>query len=174
MAIPAGAIAKDSVHRQGRKLLVSRIIPDSDAAVALPPLCIKCGAPATSRLSKSFHWHAPWVYVFLLLGVLPYAFLALLLRTRIDMRIPLCVGHRRRRRNLILAGWLLAVVGIAVPIALGLAGIDPVLSVALAFLAVLTAIVLGFVVSRPLVPTFIDREGAAFTGAGEGFLSKLP
>src|SRR5262245_13935624 len=108
-----------SVYRTGDRLVVSRLVDGANEGATLPPFCVKCGAPSASTLSKSFYWHQPWLYVFIFFGAVPYALLAMILRKRIDLKIPLCADHRRRRRNFILAAWLVALGGIAFPFVLG-------------------------------------------------------
>lgn len=173
MTFPSSPPRTSTVFRAGNAFTVSRRVVGANEAAALPAACVKCGAASTGTLSKTFYWHKPWVYVFLLLGVLPYAFLALILRQRIDLQIPLCADHRRRRRNLIIAAWLVAVAGIAVPVVFGPESSDSALPIVVAFLAILAAIVVGFVIARPLVPAEVDGGGATFKGAGEGFLRLL-
>jgi hypothetical protein len=56
-APPALAITRD-----GEKL----IIPAGMAfpTALLPPVCVKCGAPADGKpVEKTFYWHPPWLYV---------------------------------------------------------------------------------------------------------------
>lgn len=38
---------------------------------ALPPVCMACGAPASRRISKTFHWMPDWVGFLFLAGILP-------------------------------------------------------------------------------------------------------
>jgi hypothetical protein len=70
-------------------------------AGALPPVCLVCGRPATSYISKSFSWRPPSAIVlsFLIMCVcLPVA-LALYIFSRSQMKrmtvhVPLCDRHR--------------------------------------------------------------------------------
>jgi hypothetical protein len=143
--------------------------------MAMPPMCVKCGEPSTGTLAKSFYWHAPWLYVFIVFGLILYAILAIIVRKRLDLKVPLCTRHRRRRRNAILLAWFLFLGGIGLPIALSAAGVDPGGSAFLVMpLAVLAAIFVGFGVARVLVPTEIDDGGGTFKGAGRAYLDKLP
>jgi hypothetical protein len=173
MAFPAAAPAKYSVYREQDKIVVSRAIPGASDGVPLPPLCVKCGGPSAGTLSRIFYWHAPWVYVFVLFGLLPYAVLAILLRKRLDVKVPLCADHRRRRRNAIVVAWLVALGGIACPIVTSAAGVDSPLPILASVVGVVAGVIIGFAVARPLVPMLIDEGGGTFKGAGEGFLSKL-
>jgi hypothetical protein len=60
----------------------------------LPPLCMKCGAPAAVHKSKTFAWHPPWVAVLILAGLLPWAIVAMILTKRMTVRMPFCEQHR--------------------------------------------------------------------------------
>jgi hypothetical protein len=60
----------------------------------LPQQCIRCGAPQTLVKRKSFSWHPQWVYVLLLVGLLPCLIVALILTKRMTAAIPLCEQHK--------------------------------------------------------------------------------
>src|SRR5262245_51584716 len=60
----------------------------------LPPVCMKCGAPATSPQRKSFSWYPPWVNILILAGVLPFVIVAAVLTKRIIIHAPFCDEHR--------------------------------------------------------------------------------
>jgi hypothetical protein len=72
----------------------------------LPDVCMKCGAPATVRKAKTFSWHPGWVYVLLLLGLLPFVIVALVMTKRRTVRAPLCDAHRNHWlwRTLVILG----------------------------------------------------------------------
>ena len=83
----------------------------------LPPVCMRCGAPAVERVSKAFAWHPPWVLVLLIAGLLPFAIVAFVLTKRMTIRAPLCAAHRNHWFSRLLFTWLsfvgLAVLGVA-------------------------------------------------------------
>lgn len=175
MPFPAAAPpTRYSVLREGSRFTVNRLTLGANEAAPLPPLCVKCGATSAGTLKKSFYWHSPFWYVFILLGILPYAILAMIVRRRLDVQIPLCAGHRRSRRNAIWTAWLLFLGGIALPIVLATIGIDSPIGVLGACVGVLAAIIIGFAVANSITPTRIDDNGGTFRGAGEGFLETLP
>ena len=60
----------------------------------LPSVCIRCGAPADSRKSRTFSWFPPIAYVGLLAGILPFAIISLVLTKRMSVGVPLCHEHR--------------------------------------------------------------------------------
>jgi hypothetical protein len=83
----------------------------------LPGFCIVCGQEASDFKVKTFSWHPPWVWVFLLLGLLPFVIIALVLTKRFAVSAPLCYrhqGHWTIRTALILAGLLILVAGVFV------------------------------------------------------------
>jgi hypothetical protein len=60
----------------------------------LPPVCMCCGEPATVLRAKNFSWHPDWVYLLLLLGLLPCLIAALIVTKRMRIRAPLCEEHK--------------------------------------------------------------------------------
>src|SRR5438874_1356496 len=69
----------------------------------LPPLCLRCGAPATGFKSLQFSSYPDWSYLLLLLTFWPFLIAAPLLRQRMRVLAPLCPTHRKywlRRRLL--------------------------------------------------------------------------
>jgi hypothetical protein len=60
----------------------------------LPPVCMLCGAPAAVQKRKAFAWHPPWVLALILVGLLPFAIVAICLTKRMTVYAPLCHDHR--------------------------------------------------------------------------------
>jgi hypothetical protein len=60
----------------------------------LPKVCLVCGRDGELVKKKTFAWQPPWVWVTLLLGVLPFAIIVLILTKRATMQAPLCKEHR--------------------------------------------------------------------------------
>jgi hypothetical protein len=60
----------------------------------LPAVCMCCGAPARFTQSKVFKWHPPWVLALALVGLLPYAIVAIILTKRMRVWAPLCDRHQ--------------------------------------------------------------------------------
>jgi len=60
----------------------------------LPKVCLVCGRDNELVKKKTFAWQPPWVWVALLLGVLPFAIIALILTKRATVQAPLCKEHR--------------------------------------------------------------------------------
>lgn len=84
----------------------------------LPGVCIRCGGPASVWTRTTFTWLPNWTGWLLLAGVLPYFFLAILIKKKVVLVVPFCCRHRWHwpvRNLLALAG--LAVLAIAFLIA---------------------------------------------------------
>src|SRR5690242_4942118 len=71
----------------------------------LPPLCLRCGAPATMYNSRRLAWQPGWVVVLFALTFWPLLLMSLLIRKRMRLRAPFCDAHGNywRRRFLIAA-----------------------------------------------------------------------
>jgi hypothetical protein len=137
-------------------------------------VCIRCGARATGTVRRNFYWHEPWIWILILAGLVIYAIVAMVVRKRLDVQVPLCAEHRARRRNLILTAWGIVAGGIAVPIVLGVLDLNVGLGVVVTILAVLTGSILGSAVVNPIRPAEINDGGGTFRGAGAAFLRTLP
>ncbi|MGH9788650.1 MAG: hypothetical protein ACRD4U_08140 [Candidatus Acidiferrales bacterium] len=144
--------------------------------VSLPPLCVKCGQPASSAvLKKKYYWHTPWLFLLILIGVLIYAIVAIIVRKSFELAVPLCEEHWQRRRRALWTGGGLLVGSIVAPIFLtgfvrdGYGGWWALFL----FAAGVTGIVY-LALAPPLAPNYIDDREARFKGAGEAFLSQLP
>src|SRR5581483_2652600 len=60
----------------------------------LPRVCMRCGARARVEVERGFTWHPQWVYLLLLLGILPCVIVALILTKRRTVQVPLCEAHQ--------------------------------------------------------------------------------
>src|SRR5262245_26714718 len=77
----------------------------------LPPVCMRCGADAELERKRQFSWNPSWVYLLILLGLLPFVIVALVLTKRMTVHAPLCRDHKNHwlTRNLIIYLGLLPV-----------------------------------------------------------------
>lgn len=165
MAEGVAPMGGDGVWRSGPKLVFR-------SGAALPGKCIKCGQPSTTRQQRTLYWHAPWIYILVLVSLLIYVVLALVLRKKAEVAIPLCEEHRKARSNGLLTTWLL-IFGLIGSIAAGVSMEQP-LFFLLGLGCFIAAIVVG-VRSRLLVPTLIDDNGIAQAkGCCDEFLRSLP
>jgi hypothetical protein len=91
----------------------------------LPDVCMKCGAPATARVSRTFSWYPEWVWITILAGLLIFVILAIILTKRMRVQVPFCDLHKKHWFNRNLAIWgtfgilaLLMVLAIGVAVAM--------------------------------------------------------
>jgi hypothetical protein len=162
----------EGVWRRGRTLIVSRL-------ASLPDRCVSCNGPAETRLIRKLSWHQAWIYLFLLINLLVYVVAALVARKQAAVEVPLCGRHVRMRRYGVLGAWGLLVLGSGLAWALaavtadadGLAAAAPIL----VFLgSALVALVVGFTISRPVVPRRIDDEFVWLGKVSKDFLASVP
>jgi hypothetical protein len=157
------------LERQGGEFIAYR-------GAVLPPMCVKCGAPASPPKATRFHWHPPVVYVTILLGLIAYVIVALIVRKRFDLAVPLCDEHLRRRKRLTWTGAALAIAP-ALAFPLSVSSQNPSTSGLVCF-AGFTCFIAGLVMlaigqRAPLQPKEITEDLARFGGASQAFLSTL-
>ncbi|HZQ91360.1 MAG TPA: hypothetical protein VFA60_06180 [Terriglobales bacterium] len=140
----------------------------------LPNFCVKCGAPGTKPLDKNFFWHNKWLFLLILISPIIYIIVALIVRKKMHLVVPLCDQHSAaRKRNI----WI-GVAMLAVWLPLGITGsaiggdIEPA-----AWLLGMALFVAGIIVismsAAVLRPTYIDPVYGKFTGASQEFRSRL-
>jgi hypothetical protein len=85
--------------REGKYLVVRKdgLMPDA---------CIKCGAKPATYLRKTLSWHHPAIYLTILIGVLIYLIVAMVVRKRAEVKVPVCAQCNARRKRNIAIGWL--------------------------------------------------------------------
>lgn len=81
---------QDGMWRDGKVLIMRQ-------GAAFPHRCIKCNRRATGPLRKrTVYWHPAWVYLLLVLRFLPYLIVALIVRKKAVVELPLCERHQKR------------------------------------------------------------------------------
>jgi hypothetical protein len=161
------ATAPAFASRRGKDLVVPR-------SASLPANCLKCSVPASTPWRKTFFWHAPWLYIMILFpGLLIYAIVALIIRKRMELNLPLCETHHDdRKRYKLLTTFMLAGF-VPVGLVLGIYVSDTV-----GWTTGLLMFVLGVVFlqlsSLGLRATKIDETEGVFRGACAEFLNALP
>jgi DNA-directed RNA polymerase subunit M/transcription elongation factor TFIIS len=171
----AGSTSPDSrpghgVWRQGNQLVMSK-----DAQ--LPYVCIKTNRPAEAWLRRNLHWHNSWIYLLILLSIWIYIIVALIVRKRADILIPLCRERIVRRRWTIGGAWLLILSGVVLIIA-GFGNAQPdnlgaVVGVA-GTLVLLTGAIAGAVLARIVTPARITQDYVWLKGVHPEYLAALP
>jgi len=160
-----------AAYRQGNRLVVPK-------GAALPSYCVKCGQPVTGEpFKKTFFWHNPWLFLLVLVNILVYAIVAMILRKRFDLAVPMCPEHLQRRKNFLIATWVLGLGFIPGGILVGSLIHDSDTAVALGFLTCFLLLIAAFVTGAMSVvmrPREITDFSATFSGACEQFLALLP
>jgi hypothetical protein len=170
-AAPAVPAMPTAPYRKGNRLVVPK-------GAALPSYCVKCGQPVIGEpFKKTFFWHNPWLFLLVLVNILVYAIVAMILRKRFDLAVPLCPEHLQSRKNLLIATWVLGLGFIPGGILVGALISDTDTAVALGFLTAFLLLIAAFVtggMSAVLRPREITDFSATFSGACEQFLAMLP
>ncbi len=78
---------------QGAAMARIRVYRNEADGEDFPRLCMRCGEPAECDVSQTFAWMPGWVYVFLLLGVVPLLVVALVTRKSMRVVAPMCLQH---------------------------------------------------------------------------------
>lgn len=154
------------VQRLGRELVVWR-------GGTLPPYCVKCGMVSHQQpVLRKFYWHSPLLYLTILAGVLIYAIVAVIVRKRFDLGVPLCESHFRLRR--IWMSVAAALMLIAFPaLILGVLYDYPGTGILVCLVTLLGGAITWSVVAPILRPTVITDEMAVFKGAHGSFFGRL-
>lgn len=70
-------------------------LSEAEWSESFPATCIRCGAPATEVVSRTFRWFPPICFLGLFLGLVPFGVLILVLRKKATVtRLPVCRWHR--------------------------------------------------------------------------------
>jgi hypothetical protein len=137
----------------------------------LPARCVVCNRHGRHKFTKTFYWHAPWLYLLILGGWVVYAIVAMMVRKSASLEIWLCDEHRKRRTAGLVIAWTGAFVGF---FGMLFAAGSSVPWVALVFLAMLIALpVLGGTMARVVSVSRIDEAEVHFK-AGDAFIASLP
>ena len=154
------------VFKDGKDLIVTR-------GSQLPSYCIKCGGPARTVLQKKMYWHPSWLVLLIFFGVLPYLLVVSLMRTRMDLSLPLCTLHREKHKNLRRAAVAILLAAAALFIScFYLSESNAAIALSLGLVGILVAGIVWEVSSSLLRSKFIDGEKGVFRGANEQFLQK--
>lgn len=151
-----------------KKLLVMR------KTALFPDRCVRCNEPAEgTRVKRTFYWHHPALYLMIILpGLLIYVIVAMIVRKRVIMQVPLCPSHRDRRRKGMFGALILFVLSVVLIVVAinsqsgAIGGIGGA--------AMLASMIWGVVASRLLYPHRIDETHVFLQGTGSAFREVLP
>lgn len=149
--------------------------------LGLPPVCMRCGAPAVTHRKKKFSWYPPWINVIAPLALLPFAIVAALLTKRMTVQVPFCAAHKRHWfwRSFILFVSFVGIVALAIG---GLvlashlrprANLEPFAGGALLGGLILWAIIAFFVQLTGIRPKEITDRSITLTNVSENFVHAL-
>lgn len=154
------------LQRVGRDLIVWR-------GATLPPYCVKCGMAAQQQpVHRKFYWHSPLLYLTILAGVLIYAIVALIVRKRFDLGVPLCESHFRLRRIFMSVGAALMLLAFPA-LFVGISNDAPGTGILVCLATLLAGAIVWGATSPILRPTKITDELAVFRGADDSFFGRL-
>jgi len=143
----------------------------------LPPVCIRCGAPATAFKTVNFSHQPDWTFFLLLITVWPFALAGLCFRKRMRSLLPVCEAHRKhwfRHRVLLILCLVLVLLLVSVgmiTLAGGNAGGAPRLMRLLLWLVGPLSILVVLLVRTKMVrPCELTDEIIRFTGVSQEFV----
>jgi len=174
MAGSAAAPASAGIFRIGSNVIIAQPGP-SQTAVLPPGMCIRCGAAADGKpVTKWYYWHNPALYLLIFLGLLIYAIVALVVRKRMKVTVPLCLQPAKKRSIAVTLAWILPLVGIADAVILPQLNVDGGMVALISIALVLTGIVIWSVVASPIRPRKIDDLRGEFGGFCNAYLMQIP
>lgn len=80
---------------------------------ALPNVCMLCGEMADRRVANEFCWYPSWVYLLIVVGIIPFFIISSILGQSMTVKAPMCRKHRWHwtMRDAVVYGGLLVVLG---------------------------------------------------------------
>lgn len=142
----------------------------------LPPFCVRCGAPPRSApWKRTYYWHEPALYLLIFAGFLVYVIVAMVVRKKFELAVPICEAHWQRRSRLqhVAIALLALTVGLIV-LAIWVGGETlPPFACPGAFVAGLASLIVYSISERSMSPKRITDDFAEFAGASPAFLAVL-
>ena len=142
----------------------------------LPASCVKCGGvPKQPWLNRNFYWHNPLLFLIVLISPLIYVIVALIVRKKRALMVPICSVHESQRKTRLWIGALMLLACIPAGVALGVS-MQSDLSGLWGFLLGFALFLGGLIVissSYVLRPTYIGTDCAKFKGAHPEFLARI-
>lgn len=157
-----------SIWRTEKELVMTK-----DAV--LPYVCVKTNKPADAWLRRKLYWHPAWIYLLILISLWIYVIVALIIRQKADIQVPLCREQMVRRRWAIAGAWLGTLLGLVLMFA-GFVVADDVgvILVVCGLLTILVSALTGAILSRIVRPTRITKEYIWLKGVHPDVLATLP
>jgi di/tricarboxylate transporter len=140
---------------------------------SLPDYCVKCDAPADGfRLKRNLSWHHPALFLLILLAWLLYLILAMVLRKRATVYLGLCREHSEKRRTLLIAGFVILAVSVA--LIFGAIASDYPAVALLGLVGILASAIWLAFIARVVTVKKIDDQFVWLNGINENYLSRFP
>jgi hypothetical protein len=140
----------------------------------LPDRCVRCNAPANGdRLRRNLSWHPPAWYLLVLVSLWIYIIVALCIRHKATIHVGICVDHRAKRRNGIIAAWVVFLAGV-IAIVIGANNESLVGLIALGPLMILASLIMGLVFSNIVTPKKIDPNYVWLKKVNPEYLAQFP
>jgi hypothetical protein len=162
--VPGGS--ESGVYRDGMFL----VIPVQGAS--LPMRCVKCNAPAHTRLKRKLYWHPPGYFLLIFASAIIYVIVAMIVRRRAHFELGLCDRHALRRRTGILLGWLGAGACVMGVFAIGALHLKSPLVPLVLGLGLVACPIIGLVLARVVSAQRIDKQ-RAWLKVGRPFLESF-
>ena len=169
--LPRGSVG---AWRQGNQLVAYR-------HWSLPPFCLRTNGPAETSVRRTVYWLHPAVYI-ALISPLIFVILALVLRKRMILDLPLSQAFREQHKRKLLVSSLftaggLLVTALGVVLAVNLdadAGPAIFVFILVGFLAILIGSIWLNRVYNIITASKIDGDYAWIKGVDSGYLERLP
>lgn len=157
----SSAIPSGDCWRQGKVLGLRR-------GKELPHRCLKCNEPAQEPVGhRSMTWHHPAWILLLPIGILVYVIVAMIVRTRAEVPVPLCDKHKMRRSLSLWIAWSASIIGILMMFGGGT-------FILVGLLLLLVGIGFGLFGARDIYPARLTDAEAYLRGCGAAFLNTIP
>lgn len=140
---------------------------------SLPPFCVKCGAAATVPWRHKFYWHPPLLALLIIVNLLLYAIVALVVRKKLELNVPLCETHHVERKHKKLTAALMLLGCVPLGTVAGMLFSDA-FGWATGVAMFIAGVVFLFTRNLGFGPKKIDENGGVFRGACAEFLNLLP
>ena len=174
-ATPAAG-TNQGIWRDGKKLVVHK-------QAVLPPICVKTNEPSGRKIKRKYYWHHPAVYLAILLNLIIYIILALVIRKKHELEVPVAEETAGKRRTGIIIGWVLALAAVALFVGAITWILQPgnednagygVLAIIFAGLILIGGSIIGSRAASILTPKRMTESATWFSGAHWEYLERFP
>jgi uncharacterized membrane protein len=155
----------DSIWRKKKVLVMTK-------QALLPDRCVKCNAPADTKLKRKLSWHHPAIYILAFIGFLLYVIVALVTRKSATIDIGLCERHAAARKRDLLITWALGLSFVLSWVIAAMLDDGTFMLIGLALM--FATAIYGIVRVRMVAPTRIDDHFVWLNGVHPNYLQQFP